>query len=224
MPLTNTSLWSVSMSNKEMRPKEEWVVVKHFKLFNKVLNFSAERYFKTAGDLFIYEGDYEMALDMINKTLELEPDNTRALVLKGDILFCLNQDLEALTVLNKAIALDEKCAEGYISKAGVLDVLGKPREALQCCNRAMEFITRQNDYLLPTLIDQKLVLLVRLKKYREAQHLLNSATELLNPEDYNFLSSCYRPLLDRGFRHRGNVDDKARKLSLKIINGATGTP
>ena len=32
----------------------------------KVLNFSAERYLKTAGDLFIYEGDYESALHMLH--------------------------------------------------------------------------------------------------------------------------------------------------------------
>jgi tetratricopeptide (TPR) repeat protein len=199
-------------------------VVKHFKLLDKVLNFSAERYFKTAGDLFVYEGDYETALNMVNKTLEIEPDNTRALVLKGDILFCLNQDLEALKVLNRAIELNGQCAEAYISKAGILDVLGKHREALYCCNQAMAHIGKHNEYLLSTLYDQKLVLLVRLKKYREAQRLLAESNSSLTQEDYHYLSSCYRPFLDRGCKSRGEIREKAQKLSLKVIHGASHAP
>ena len=55
------------------------------KFLTKVLNMSAERYLKTAGDLFIYEGDYASALHMVEKTLEIEPGDLRALVLRGPV-------------------------------------------------------------------------------------------------------------------------------------------
>ncbi len=194
--------------------------MKHFNLLNKVLNFSAERYFKTAGDLFIYEGDYETALSMVDKTLELDPVNLRALVLKGDILFCLNKDLEALKVLTRALQVDSECAEAYISKAGVLDVLGKYREALACCDAATKYITTINQHLLPTLIDQQLMLLIRLKKFRRAQAILNEAITKLSPEDHDYLVICYASILSQFCKKRDRVREQAQNLELKVINGA----
>ncbi len=197
--------------------------MKHFNLLNKVLNFSAERYFKTAGDLFIYEGDYETALSMVNKTLELDPQNIRALVLKGDILFCLNHDLEALKVLTRALKINPECAEAYISKAGVLDVLGKYREALACCTAATQYISASNRHLLPTLIDQQLILLIRLKKFRQARALLNESHLKLSSDEYEYLVACYATLLTHFCQTREQVRQKANKLALRVIDGALAT-
>ena len=199
-------------------------MVKPFNLLNKVLNFSAERYLKTAGDLFIYDGDYETALSMVDKTLEIEPHDTRALVLKGDILFCMNRDLEALQCFNKALKLNALCAEAYISKASVLDILGKHREALECCNRAFLLITRQNEYLLSSLFDQKLTLLLRLKRFREAQQLLQAAAESLSGDEHTYLLSCYKGLIERGCQDRHELRNKAKGLSLTVIPGYKVAP
>ncbi len=76
-------------------------MVQQLQFLKNVLNMSAERYLRTAGDLFVYEGDYESALMMVDKTLAIQPEDTRALVLRGDILYCLNKDFEALSVFNK---------------------------------------------------------------------------------------------------------------------------
>lgn len=199
-------------------------MVKHFNLLNKVLNFSAERYLKTAGDLFIYDGDYETALAMVEKTLEIESHDTRALVLKGDILFCMNRDLEALQCFNDALQLNPLCAEAYISKASVLDILTKHREALECCNRAFMLITRNNEYLLSTLYDQKIALLVRLKRYREAQQLLATAADVLSGDEYTYLLSCYKSFIQRGCQDRTETRDKAERLSLRVITGNQVVP
>ena len=189
-------------------------------MLNKVLNFSAERYFKTAGDLFIYEGDYEAALAMVEKNLELTPQDIRALVLKGDILFCLNRDMEALQVLNQALELNQHCAEALISKAGVLDVLGQHREALHCCEQALPLIDAHKQYLFSTVVDQKLVLLIRLKKYREAQQVLSTAKQYLEPDDYRSLLAAYRPLLDRirkELREKRHSGSSEAQVTLKLI-------
>jgi len=196
--------------------------VKRFNLLDKVLNISAERYFKTAGDLFVYEGEYEPALAMVEKTLALEPDNVRALVLKGDILFCLNRDLDALRVLNHALAQNAKYAEAYISKAGILDVMGKYRDALHCCNKAMSFIHPGNRHLMTALIDQKLVLLLKLKKCQEAKTVLNDAASQLTPEDFRYIHSSYAPMIQQFCQVREHLRNKANHLSLRVIQGNKG--
>lgn len=180
----------------------------------KVLNISAERYLKTAGDLFIYEGDYESALYMVEKTLELEPRDTRALVLRGDILYCLNRDQDALETFDRVLAINPDSVEALISKAGVLDVLGKYREALLCCNMAFQKIRSHQAYLMPSLFDQNMVLLLRLKKYRQASRLMKAAGEMLSTEEYHFLMGSYKHILDRLTRERQKTRSRAAHLSL----------
>ncbi len=193
-------------------------MVKQFKIFSKILSFNAERYLRTAGDLFIYQGDYESALVMVEKTLEIQPGDTRALVLRGDILFCLNRDMEALQTFNQVLKLDERCVEAHISRAGVLDVLGRQREALESCNRAFELIQKHHDYLLPSLFDQKLALLVRLKKYREANRLLQDALNRLNADEYGYLATSYFPIIERYCRNRTQTKERAERLSLRVVS------
>lgn len=192
------------------------------KFLNKVLNFSAERFLKTAGDLFIYEGDYESALLMVEKTLEIEPSDTRALVLRGDILYCLNRDQEALETFNRVLSLNSESVEALISKAGVLDVLGKYREALECCKLAFQKIRPYQSYLLPSLYDQYVVLLLRFKKTRQAQLLLKSAEHKLPREEYQFLLGSYNHIIGRLTRNRQKARARADQLSLEVLPTKAG--
>lgn len=187
-------------------------------LLKKVLNFSSKRYLKTASDLFIYHSDYPGALEQIEKSLEIDPNDTRALVLYGDILFCLNRDVEALHALNKAVSLDGTLPEAQISKAGVLEVLGKYREALNCCHQALNLIDTEKQYLFPSLFDQKIILLIRLKRFRQAQQVLADAVNYLEQDDYDYLSVSYRSLLEQFCQHRQKAQDKAKTLSLRVLD------
>ncbi|MDX2085022.1 MAG: tetratricopeptide repeat protein [Candidatus Melainabacteria bacterium] len=192
-----------------------------FKLWNfkKVLNFSAERYLKVAGDLFIYQGDYDTALAMVDRTLEIDAQDTRALVLKGDILFCLNRDIEALDVLNEALKADAHCVEAYVSKASVLDALGKLRDALHCCQQALVYLHRPHDYLLFTLYDQTLSLLLRLRKHRQATQIYEEAQYRLSPEEAAYLSVTYKCLLEQRARERQQRLCRQGNPSLTVLNG-----
>jgi tetratricopeptide (TPR) repeat protein len=188
------------------------------KFLNKVLNISAERYLKTAGDLFIYEGDYESALRMVEKTLALEPREVRALVLRGDILYCLNRDQEALETFNLALSIDPFSVEALISRAGVLDVLGQYREALECCREAFRQIKPYQSYLLPSLFDENIVLLLRLKKYRQAKIMLKSAEGQIGKEEFHYLMASYGHLLDRLSQERRQAQSRAKRLSMEVLS------
>jgi tetratricopeptide (TPR) repeat protein len=187
----------------------------------KVFNFSAQRHLKTAGDLFIYHEDYAGALEQVERSLALDPTDTRALVLYGDILFCMSRDMDALRVLNKAILLDEHLPEAHISKGGVLEVMGKFREALCCYRKALGCIELPKAYLLPNLFDQKIMVLIRMKRFREAQVVLTQAAHYLEEEALDYLQFTYRGLLEQlcqQRRRRRTTQDS--KQPLRVLAGS----
>lgn len=184
---------------------------------SKILNISSERYLKTAGDLFIYQGDYEAALHMVEKTLAVDPDEVRALVLRGDILYCLNRDEDALESFSRALALDPANVEAWISRAGVLDVLGRPRDALACCQEAFRSMRPRKAYLLPCLFEQNLSILIELKRYRPARDLLDAAETQLHRKEYKALLANYGYALDALLQERRQIFRRARRLSMRLV-------
>lgn len=187
-----------------------------------VLSFSAERFLKTAGDLFFYEGNHEAALALVEKTLEIAPRAVRALVLRGDILFCLTRLEEALESFRQALKIDPECVEALISCAGVLEAMGHPREGLVCCDHAFTLITGARSYLLPELFDRNLSLLVQLKQYRQAQRLLKKAAARLSAREFQALQTIYLPKLQRLEERRRNVRRKAGQIGIRTLSRSMG--
>lgn len=192
-------------------------MVTPMKFLSKILNMSCERALKAAGDLFIYEGDYEAALQKVEETLALNPSEVRALVLRGDILYCLNRDAEAIEAFDAALSHDGENVEAWISKAGVLDAMGKPREALLCCHEAFIHISSRRAYLLPSLFEQNISLLIDLKRYRQAKDLLNAAERQLSDKDFKNLLMNYGYALDNLSRERHQSIQRAKRLSLRVL-------
>jgi len=184
---------------------------------NKVFNLRAEKLVREANDTFIYYKDYEIALAQLNEALRLDPENIKALILKGDILFCINKDAEALEYFDLAINADPYCAEAYGSKAGTLDVLGKQIEALANCEMAFENITLKNRHILPSLFDQKIAILIRMKKFEEARKVLRNCTKKLSEEDTRYLTSCYRKIIETSCNESKRKREQAAKISMTLV-------
>lgn len=187
------------------------------KRVNNIQNLSVEKLIREACDNFYFNRDYEQALEEINKALTLQPENVKALVLKGNILFCLDMDKDALECFDKAINYNPLSAEAYGSKAGILDILGQPIEALKCCNKAFELIRRHNNYLLSSLFDQKLTLLLRYRRCEEAKKTLQRAMQMLPLEEAGYLCACYQGLIESSCRLRKRKLEQAKRLSLKVV-------
>lgn len=184
----------------------------------RVYNLLAEKLLREANDNFIHYRDYESALHQINEAISIEPTHIRALILKGDILFCIDKDNEALEYFDKAINADPYSAEAYGSKAGTLDVLGRQHEALQCCEKALENMTLKHKHLMPALYDQKLAILVRMKKYEEAKEALKKCVKNLSEEDGCYLVSCYQNLIESLRKEKRRKREKAARISLRLVN------
>jgi len=156
-------------------------------------------------------------MDQIDEALSIEPLNVKALILKGDILFCTDMDQEALEYFDAAIKADPYSAEAYGSKAGTLDVLGHYDEALKFCDRAFELVSIKDKFLLPSLFDQKIALLIRMRKFEEAKKTLNRSVRMLPDDESSYLCSCYQGMIESSCRLRRKKLAQAEKLSLKVI-------
>ena len=108
------------------------------KISKKIYNLKAEKLVREAYDNFLYFKDYEMALEQVEKVLELDSSNDRALILKGNIFFCLDEKDMAFECFEKALEIDPYSAEAYSLKANILDIKGKEEEALECCEKAFK--------------------------------------------------------------------------------------
>lgn len=184
---------------------------------NKIANIYVEKLIREASDNFSYNRDYELALEQVNQILTIDNNNVKALILKGDILFCMDEDDKALEHFEMAIHADPFCAEAHGSKAGVLDVLGKYKEALNHCDQAFKLITNKDKFLLPSLYDQKLTLLIRLRRFEEAQRVIIKALNILPEDDANYIRACYKSIVDCSYKLKKRKQAQVEKLSLKVI-------
>lgn len=187
------------------------------KISKKIYNLRVEKLVREANDYFVYYRDYETALEQINEALSIEPEHIKALIIKGDILFCIDKDREALEYFDKAINADPFSAEAYGSKAGTLDILGRQTEALQCCEKAFENISFKDKHLLPALYDQKIAILLRMKKYEEARKELKRSVKSLTEEDSCYLVSCYQRLIETSCKEKRRKLEMAEKMSLTVV-------
>lgn len=187
------------------------------RLYKKVSYLRVEKLVREASDNFAYFSDYAIALDQINAALEIEPDHVKALVLKGNILFYLNERTEAMVYFNKAISLDSGCAEAYGALAGTLDILGKQHDALYYCEKAFQNLSEKDNHLLPSLYDQKIAILVSMKRFEQARESLNNCVRALPEEDGNYLVSCYQTLIDNSCKEKQRKRKMASKIDLKVV-------
>ena len=188
------------------------------RLNQKVCNIKVEKLIREANDSFVYYRDYESAIELINEALNIDPNHIKGLILKGNILFCLDKDTEALEYFDKAIRVNPLSAEAYGSKAGTLDILGRQIEALTFCEKAFEHITVKDQHLLPALFDQKLAILVRMKKYEKAREELKKCTKILPEEDGSYLVSCYQNAIETFCKEKKRKRERVAKISLQIVS------
>jgi tetratricopeptide (TPR) repeat protein len=182
----------------------------------KCFNFSVERYLRAAGDLLAIDGDFESALALVNKTLTIDPTDLRALILKGDILYSLDRDQEALEAFKTALVVDPACSEALIFGAAILDIFGHYRQALLFCERALQ-LKISDSYLVATLYDQYVSLLLHVKKYAQAKLFLKQSRYVLDTEEYHYLMGSYTPLVEKGLAIRQS-NARRKKGSKKILS------
>lgn len=184
-----------------------------------VLHLASRRLFQQARELFVYEAQLDEALDRVSQGLRLEPGNVQGWVLRADILFCLRQDEAAQQSLHYALRLAPACVEALLSQASVLEALGQIRDALRANRLALRHLRSRHRYLLPSLYEQQINLLVRLKKTPQAIALLHESRARLSPRDHQTLRQEFHNLLRKTRPARVQRLKQARHLVLHVARG-----
>ena len=92
---------------------------------------------RSAADLFeeanrsYQKGSFDLALQCINRSLDLDPDQAEAWILRGEIaLYNLSDRDLAVESFGRALAIDPENAEVWYEMGNSLSFLGRAEEAL----------------------------------------------------------------------------------------------
>jgi len=90
-----------------------------------------------ASEVSAARGDHDRSLEFADKALALDPDNARALWLRGSALFNLGRESEALTALKAAADADSEQADFQRTLGHLADRLDDLQLAARCYRRAV---------------------------------------------------------------------------------------
>ena len=92
----------------------------------------------TLADYYYKTGEYDLALEHVQRIQEREPENARAFQIQGNIYLARKQYNDALTGLHKAFLLDSTLT-GPVYYAGIISsATGKPQQALAFLQKLVE--------------------------------------------------------------------------------------
>jgi protein O-GlcNAc transferase len=75
--------------------------------------------------LKIYRGQLQLAVELIQQSLELYPNNAAAHSNLGLALYALQRFDETLSSYDRALSVNPNNAEAYYNRGGVIDALAK---------------------------------------------------------------------------------------------------
>ncbi|CAK62749.1 unnamed protein product (macronuclear) [Paramecium tetraurelia] len=151
---------------------------------------------------------FDDAIQVIDQTLKLNPNNRDSLWCKGECLIMKNNLKEALNFYNQAISVDSKHLNSLSSKGDCLRGLGQFNEAIILYDQALSINPKHLDSLYG-----KGDCLRELGKYDESLKWLNQALQI-QPKDYFSLQSKGVCLQEKqNFVEALNCFEQALKIS-----------
>jgi tetratricopeptide (TPR) repeat protein len=174
--------------------------------FTEVMREISDAFFYRAIAYF-ERGDYEKALEDLDKFLELNPDHASAWDNRGVTLERLGRYEEALGSYDKAIELNPTHANAWYNRGVTLESLGRHEEALSSYDKAIE--------LNPTdasAWNNRGVTLERLGRYEEALSSYDKAIEL-NPTDADALNGYAWILIDKDI----DIDEGVERVKKALV-------
>ena len=89
------------------------------------------------GIKFNEEGQFDKAIKCFDEALAINPENTEALLEKGQAYIMLNNSIEAHASFDKAIEIDPTLPEPWRFKAIMFVVEGNIDKAIECYDKAI---------------------------------------------------------------------------------------
>jgi hypothetical protein len=101
---------------------------------------------------FLQSQNYGAAFDTVEKALQMVPNDTSALILKGQILGTGGRFQEAVAVIDQILQIDPNNAMGWSMRAVVLSNIGQHQLALTAIERSLELDPKNDAYTIKATI------------------------------------------------------------------------
>jgi len=148
--------------------------------------FSESTHYKQYGDSFMSgRGDYKQAISSYQRSLEIMPDNTGAMVNMAIAYMYLGDSKKAVQLFREVLRSDDP-PRGvvYYNMAEVLERDGRIPEAIECCRRAMNYSDVD-----PLQVQRRLGLLCAASdQYEEARQAFENCIEIETDPAYLYRS------------------------------------
>lgn len=117
----------------------------------------------------VHSGQYEQALDLVERCLTLDPDNYEALLVRGIALSQTNQPEVATETFRRAIRIQPATAKGHYNLAVNLYGLGRKDQALEAVKKSLELDpSHESSHSLRQTLERDLGLLASPRVVKEA--------------------------------------------------------
>ncbi|MBE9572188.1 MAG: tetratricopeptide repeat protein [Proteobacteria bacterium] len=182
-------------------------------------SLSAQMYLNL-GDSYNQNGNYQEALEEIEKAIEIDPNNADAWAMKGSVLSDLGRHQEAFEALEKSLELDPDNLNALMHKSYSLFNLGRDQEAIFLVNEIIDRCDKiieanPNDYQAWHI---KGSLLYTLGKNEDALIAMNKALEF-DPSNEHSFSVKGDILFDlRRYQESFEAYDNATKLNPNLAH------
>jgi tetratricopeptide (TPR) repeat protein len=118
-------------------------------------------------------GNYQEAVSVFDKILNVAPDDIHALCNKANALMRLGRCNESIPLLKQALRVDASDAETWALLGVVYNRTGNHDDALSCCDKALTLDSKNPQY-----IKDKAFVLKDLCRFDEATSLFRKVTEI----------------------------------------------
>ncbi len=134
--------------------------------------------------LLLFEGRYEDALEALEKTLKLDPEDVSALLGKGIALLSIGRNEDALEAFDKVLEITPEDVFALSRKGAALVDLDRNEDALEALDKALKINPKGANTL-----QNKGIVLLKLKRYNEALDAAKKAMGLATSESSKIVAA-----------------------------------
>lgn len=173
----------------------------------------AEKLFREAEDDFFYFNKSQEAIEKIEKALTYTPHMLKALMMRANIALLEGNIELALEFYQKAYSFAPDNAKVLAGLANIYEINNQNDEALDYIEKALNSLNSKYSPLNKALIDLKLTILIKQRRYSVAKKLMNEVRPLLSIDDFNDIQMNNSSII----KQKLELQKKLKQTKLKIV-------
>lgn len=178
-----------------------------------IVDIRAEKLFREAEDDFFYFGKINDAIEKLEKALMFSPQMIKALLMRANIDVIEGALESALGFYLLAETYSPDNVKVLAGLANIYEMKGQNDKALEYIEKAFDVGFSKFSPLNKVLIDLKFTVLVKQKKYLEAQRIIEKSKYVLSENDFREIQLSNLSIL----KQKISLQKRLEKTNLKLV-------